>query len=766
MWIEELDIDGFRRLAGRFELRPGLNVVLGGNEAGKSTLHEALVRALFGFSRAERRGEAAWRRSRPWDRGRPYRLRALVREARDGCSYRIEWDFDSHAVRLLDAVTGVDRSAEVVGKGRDVSLGEYLLGIDYDNFRGVCCLDQRDVTPVRRSDWLTASLQRAVASAAGEGAGRDQADSLLAGYLSALGFHALYYTPIPTGRARALQEEQDRLRWELAEEEERRRRVEQLAAERDDLSARAAKLRGQALAGELDAARRRLEEARRLQRQAGDRPAFLPDLDVAEVDRLQAQLDHVAGEVERWQGEADARRSEVASLQGRREELIRRRQALASYAEVDTSAEAAVREAWAALQTRSADEPTPAAREGGGRAWRLLCLLTLGLARLLGRAWRALLRWIARRARASAAARRRAELEGRLAATLDRAGAAEGPDPAARAAAYLAACERRREWAEVGGELDRVEGALAVAKEPERALQRARQTQAQLAQELDALCAACGIGAGEVEQVRADRARAQRAEEAERVLRALLGADTMDDVEGRVAELDRKLAEHERAHGPCGEGAADLEETRRKLRTLEDRLARLEGEMAAVERGLRAPAEVKEALEEVEERLSLLELHRDAVRLARETLAEAARETHRAFAPRLNEALGRSLPRITAGRYREALVSDDLAVKVRAPETGTFVEPSQLSRATQDGIFLVQRLAIARLLDPTLGAAPLLLDDPFARFDRRRLRLGVDLLADMAEDRQVILFTDDPALEELAAEICPGLHRIELPPVG
>lgn len=767
MWVERLEIDGFRRLAGRFDFRPGLNLVLGENEAGKSTLHEALVRALFGFSTKERRGESAWRRSRPWDSNRPYRLRALVREARDGRSYRIEWDFDAHTLRLLDALTGADESAHAVGKGKEVRLGEHLLGTDLDNFRGVCSLDQADLTPVRRSDWLTASLQQAVASVAREGAGVAEADAILVGLLADLGYHAGHYTSTAKGRARAVEEERERLRSELERVQGERERVRGLAAELAQATAEAAQLRGRLLVAELDSARRRLEEARRLQREAEDRPASLPDLDLARVDRLRGQLDHVAAEIDTLQRAVAAIRPRVVELQARREELLRRLEELAPYEGVEGSAEAEVREAWAALQLLARRPREEEAEPGGsGLGWRLLCVLTLGLAWLVRRAWRAVRGWIARRALAAAVAREQAEAESRLRAALERAGAAEAPDLAGRAAAYLAACDRGRERAAVAGELAQVEGELAVAAGPERALDRAREERDRLARELDALCAAAGVAVDEVERLRAEAERARRAETAAEALRALLGTDTPVDLERRVATVEARLGEHEREHGAPAGPVADPEGAAEELRALEARISRLEGEIAEAERGLPAPAELEERVQEAEERLARLELLRDAVKVARETLAEAARVTHRAFAPHLNEALARALPRITAGRYKEALVAEDLTVKVRAPETDAFVHPSQLSRATQDGIYLVQRLEIVRLLDPTLGAAPLLLDDPFARFDRRRLRLGLELLADIARDRQVICFSEDPAVEALAAEVCPGLHRIRLDPVG
>lgn len=175
------------------------------------------------------------------------------------------------------------------------------------------------------------------------------------------------------------------------------------------------------------------------------------------------------------------------------------------------------------------------------------------------------------------------------------------------------------------------------------------------------------------------------------------------------------------------------------------------------------PAELEVELAEVRARRERVELTRAAVRIARDALREAAHDTHRRVAPHLNEALRRELPRITRGRYAEGAVDEDLQVKLYAPESGGLVPIEQLSRGTRDQVALVQRLEIARLLDPTAGSAPLLLDDPFAHFDPERLRLGAELLAEVAASRQVILFTEDPEVARRVCEACASCAQIELP---
>jgi uncharacterized protein YhaN len=132
----------------------------------------------------------------------------------------------------------------------------------------------------------------------------------------------------------------------------------------------------------------------------------------------------------------------------------------------------------------------------------------------------------------------------------------------------------------------------------------------------------------------------------------------------------------------------------------------------------------------------------------------------------LNEALRRYLPVVTDGRYRNAVVDDELRIQVEAPETGRLVPVGELSRGTQDQIYLIERLEIVRLLDSTTGEAPLLLDDPFARFDENRLRLALHVLREVAAHRQVVLFSEDQDLVDAARAICRECAVVELPPAA
>ena len=220
MWIERLEIAGFKRLAGSYQFDPGLTVVVGPNEAGKSSLGEALVRSVWGFSRSDRRRRedvSDWERCRPWN-GQPWRTVATIVD-HGGRRLRAEWDFAEHTLRLLDAVTGDDLSAHV-GQARRCIAGPYIAGISADDFWQVCAFDQHTLSEVQRSDSLVNALQRSVESVETE-VGVSDADSRLREFLnSQIGARSDSYRPLPAGPLQRDRNERDRLAAQIEDAEQ------------------------------------------------------------------------------------------------------------------------------------------------------------------------------------------------------------------------------------------------------------------------------------------------------------------------------------------------------------------------------------------------------------------------------------------------------------------------------------------------------------------------------------------------------------------
>ncbi|MBA2564989.1 MAG: AAA family ATPase [Gemmatimonadetes bacterium] len=889
MWIEELDIRGFRRLRRRIVFGKGLNVVLGEQEAGKTTVHQAVVRALFGFAKEERRkqsGQSLKDRCAPWDGGH-YGINALVREAR-GRSLRIEWDFSAHSVRLLDAETGADLSAEVRGKKDDVRLGRYLLGIDLEEFREACCMDQAVVAAVQHSEDLVLALRKAIESGR-QDVGVEDANEILSKFLGGvLGVHAGHMGQLAGGAlATAISQRRD-LEEALSACRSVRDQVAEWARQLQERERVLAELESEGMAVEQaflrlthDELDRRLQKVHDLEAAARDVPAdplSIPESRIAEVMSLREGIERLEERLAREEEGWAAVQSRLQELESAHRSLAYELDSLAAHAGVDTGGRSQVLELrgrLAAMLEQRDFSPVPIPRrdplvtrfreqrprleglaEAGSMSgwdprwlsWKgwLIAALVVALAAvatglrvhvagyaglliataLLLRAVRARRSGNARRElgealaalsarsieelddrvgdedRVIAAGHTREEERQRLAAEreaarsatardlhelLDRFGVPPIQDLEDRSQAYLVACGKRVRHDEAAASLSALTKDIELTREPERALTASRRERHRTRSDLVGAYVAIGIDTSapaaaaaefdlNVRRARADAERLRRAKDAEAALQELLGGRTRAELERRHDEAARLLSGHAARHGELGApdeahahpaSRESLEAARRRngeegtrLRADVERLRTL---IADRETKLADPAELEERLEELAGRIDRLERTRKAVVLARATLQQAAREVHQEFAPHLNAALRRNLPRITRGRYRQAVVDDELRIQVLAPETGRFVSVSELSRGTQDQIYLVERLEVARLLDPTTGEAPLLLDDPFARFDEPRRELALQILSEAALDRQIMLFSDDTELADAARAACPSCTVIELP---
>ncbi|MFN0071144.1 MAG: ATP-binding protein [Chloroflexota bacterium] len=147
MRFEKVTAQAFGPFTDRsLELTPGLNVIWGPNEAGKSTWHAALYAGLCGMRRV--RGKATTEdqrfsdRHRPWDGG-PWEVGATVR-LEDGRRMELRHDLAGRVnSRASDAELGRDCSAEIIADGTPD--GARWLGLDRRSFAATACIRQADL---------------------------------------------------------------------------------------------------------------------------------------------------------------------------------------------------------------------------------------------------------------------------------------------------------------------------------------------------------------------------------------------------------------------------------------------------------------------------------------------------------------------------------------------------------------------------------------------------------------------------------------------
>ncbi len=171
--------------------------------------------------------------------------------------------------------------------------------------------------------------------------------------------------------------------------------------------------------------------------------------------------------------------------------------------------------------------------------------------------------------------------------------------------------------------------------------------------------------------------------------------------------------------------------------TLSARLAELSGAIGA----LGDPVAVESGIRERQDRLEELERQYDAIELAANTLERAGAELQNRFSPALGRRAAELFHRLTGGKYDELTVSRDFSVAVR--QTGDSVPHGSLylSAGAVDLMYLAVRLAIAELALPSDEPCPIILDDALAYLDPGRRERVLELLEELGQTRQIILFT-------------------------
>lgn len=171
MKLAEIHLEGFGRLANcTYRFGPGLNLVFGPNEAGKSTLQTALVALLYGLL-PEGRVKAADRSLmdalQPWGKGISY-AGSLTYFLDNGSSFRVSRTFSPRATTLLTTHpdgTDVSDQFEAMSDGRLLFAAEHL-GVGKEVFENTCTVRQAELVALDESaQTIIDTLMRLTASA-------------------------------------------------------------------------------------------------------------------------------------------------------------------------------------------------------------------------------------------------------------------------------------------------------------------------------------------------------------------------------------------------------------------------------------------------------------------------------------------------------------------------------------------------------------------------------------------------------------------------
>jgi uncharacterized protein YhaN len=160
----------------------------------------------------------------------------------------------------------------------------------------------------------------------------------------------------------------------------------------------------------------------------------------------------------------------------------------------------------------------------------------------------------------------------------------------------------------------------------------------------------------------------------------------------------------------------------------------------------RTVGDIESELAHVEQRLTEVQEERDRRMLLAGLLQKADAEFRRKHQPDVIRRASEYLAKITQGRYERLVLDEqeDRLVVFATDEAFSQTVGRPLSRGTLDQIYLALRLAIIDHLDADRERLPVFLDEVFVNWDRERRHAAFEILQDMAEERQLFVFTCHP----------------------
>jgi uncharacterized protein YhaN len=230
-----------------------------------------------------------------------------------------------------------------------------------------------------------------------------------------------------------------------------------------------------------------------------------------------------------------------------------------------------------------------------------------------------------------------------------------------------------------------------------------------------------------------------------------------DDDRAALAERSPDAWTAERASA-LAESAALNEERDVVLREL----GAIEGEVASIESSADLPALALER-EALVERLQRCVREWTVLHVAAGLIGHTLDRYLDERQPAVLQRAETHLNTITEGRYRTIRLDPDATGNAPrlmvVDEKGRSHEPRGLSRGTVEQVYLCLRLALAEQHRPAL---PLLLDDILVNFDPIRAETSTRVLAEVAANQQVIVFTCHPWVVEVMQGVVPDLGLVDL----
>ncbi|MCZ7382026.1 MAG: AAA family ATPase [Candidatus Methanoperedens sp.] len=167
---------------------------------------------------------------------------------------------------------------------------------------------------------------------------------------------------------------------------------------------------------------------------------------------------------------------------------------------------------------------------------------------------------------------------------------------------------------------------------------------------------------------------------------------------------------------------------------------------------VKSSIELEEEIEYKKDLITRSQERNSALKIARDVLQQVSTEIQKEMAPELEDKANKILNKITNNKYSEIFIDSNFNIGVMSSEKNDLISPDFLSSGAKDQLYFALRVATSDALSKSVNP-PLILDEPFGSFDSQRRESTISLLRKLSENCQIILMTHDSYYQDKADNI-------------
>jgi exonuclease SbcC len=254
----------------------------------------------------------------------------------------------------------------------------------------------------------------------------------------------------------------------------------------------------------------------------------------------------------------------------------------------------------------------------------------------------------------------------------------------------------------------------------------------------------------------------KRNKESER--QGILGKEGLKELEGKQRTLDSRVRQYnlELTESDLTSFCPATEETEKwrrvdkeleqKLKGDEHELIRAKERLDTLKDTIQDPVGLEERRTYIESRLKELDLIYKAYGKAIATFEEAVKELQEEYLPEMEKVANQYFKEIVPEEFDSVQLIKAWPKVILSSKVNSSIPIASLSLGTIDQLYLSLRIASLELLGKGL-TLPLMIDDSFANYDPHCQAKSLRILEELAESRQVIFFSCHPEYLEWGREL-------------